>query len=1128
MSTQVTPMIIRNTLLFVLLMMPMWVHAGGCEDWVARMVSLQGSADQRVNISGKPSNWKVVAGAATFCRDDVLRIGANSRATLELKNDTILRLGQNTTVTFSNIAPDAPSTLNLLEGIAHFISRIKSAFKVITPFVNAGVEGTEFVVAVYPNRSEVTVFEGHVAVTNEYGKLNLTDGQAAVAERGQPPVLKIKIKPRNAVHWALHYPAILQADDALLAGNDSEVSRIVNTSLGELKSGNQYKALELIDSLDSGKMNDNMLVYRASLRLHAGRDDTASKDIDSVLARAPDNADALALASIIALVQNRKDDAGQLAKHAYTLDPERISTALAYSYTLQASLKLDEARATISRLAVSYSDSDLLHSRLAELELMHGDSQAALVAARRAASINPNQARAHTVLGFIYMARIELDLAREAFDKALALDSSDPQALFGSGLLQIRRGNLAKGRRSIEIAASNDPNNAIIRSYLGKAYFEENRNGVARDQYDMAKKLDPNDPTPWLYGAIQKQTENRPIEALHDLEKSIELNDNRAVYRSSFLLDQDRSVRSVNLGNIYRDIGFEQLARNEARKSLEKDPANYSAHRFLADMYQGLPRHEIASTSELLQAQLLQPININPVQPQMADAGIGGVSSLGNTNAGYNENTALFERNGNQLAINAMVGSDSTDAENATFSGVQDALSYSISSYRYNTDGYRPNNDQYHRVTTSFIQYAINPKLNVQAEYKTLDFNSGDVQQQFSEDNFDPTLRNEIDRTTKRIGLNYSHNTNTTFLLSYINQKSNAKNSTVNFFNFFINDDSDGDQVEGQIIYKNPNYNIISGFGYSSQTSNELAYATFGTIFIPIADGESKIKHKNAYLYAPINFRTNHTLTLGLSYDSLEQDSTTKNLASPKVGYVYKQDDLTIRAAAFKTLKRPILQNQTIEQTQIAGFNQFFDDSNGTEATRYGIGLDKRINTQLYIGVEASWRDVTKNIFSGSTVIEQNQDEALHRAYAYWTPNNHLSTSLEYIYDDYKRDYDPTRGSLTRPANLTTHSVPLKINYFFQSGVYATLLTTYVIQDVDFVNGTTLTLDSLDDNFIISDLTLGYRMKNKRGRLSFGIKNLFDTRFEYFNVYHDSVAIFPAPIQYYPDRYIFTNLQLNF
>ncbi|HED16032.1 MAG TPA: tetratricopeptide repeat protein, partial [Gammaproteobacteria bacterium] len=965
MSVQVTPMIIRNTFIFVLLMIPIQVHAAGCEDWVARMVSLQGSAEQRVNISGKPSNWKVVASSATFCRDDVLRIGANSRATLTLRNDTILRLGQNTTVTFSNIAPDAPSTLNLLEGIAHFISRIKSAFKVITPFVNAGVEGTEFVVAVYPNRSEVTVFEGHVAVTNQYGKLNLTGGQSAVANKGQAPVLKIEIKPRNAVHWALHYPAILQADENLLAsaGGNPAVTTAVNKSLGEHKSGNQYQALETIDAIDPGKMNDSMLVYRASLRLHAGRDDTASKDIDKVLARTPDNADALALASIIALVQNRKDDASQLAKHAYTLDPERISTALAYSYTLQASLKLDEARATIRRLAATYPDSDLLHSRLAELELMHGDSQAALVAARRAASINPSQIRAQTVLGFIYMARIELDLAREAFDKALALDSSDPQALFGSGLLQIRRGNLAKGRRSIEIAASNDPNNAIIRSYLGKAYFEENRNGVARDQYDMAKKLDPNDPTPWLYEAIQKQTENRPIEALHDLEKSIELNDNRAVYRSSFLLDEDRSVRSVNLGNIYRDIGFEQLARNEARKSLEKDPANYSAHRFLADMYQGLPRHEIASTSELLQAQLLQPININPVQPQMAEAGLGAVSSLGNTNSGYNENTALFERNGNQLALNAMYGSDNTDVVNTNFSGIQDALSYSISTYRYNTDGYRLNNDQYHRVTTSFIQYAINPKLNAQVEYKTLEFNSGDAKQRFGEDNFFSTSRDEVERTTKRLGLNYKYNPDTTFLFSYINQEGDSSNSFTDFFTFFLNNDDDSDLYEGQIIYKGSNYNIVSGFGYTDQTTQELSFAKFGSIIIPFVDGEVKFKHKNAYIYAPITFNNKHTVTLGLSYDSLEQRKNTKNLISPKIGYVYQNDDLTIRAAAFRSLKRPFLQNQTIEQTQIAGFNQFFDDTNGTEATRYGLGLDKKLNDQLYIGAEVTWRDITKIIF---------------------------------------------------------------------------------------------------------------------------------------------------------------------
>ena len=62
------------------------------------------------------------------------------------------------------------------------------------------------------------------------------------------------------------------------------------------------------------------------------------------------------------------------------------------------------------------------------------------------------------------------------------------------------------------------------------------------------KELDPKDPTPWFYDAIAKQTTNRPVEALQDMQKAIELNNNRAVYRSSLLLDSDLAARSAALG----------------------------------------------------------------------------------------------------------------------------------------------------------------------------------------------------------------------------------------------------------------------------------------------------------------------------------------------------------------------------------------------------------------------------------------------------------------------------------------------------------------------------------------------------------------------------------------------------
>jgi hypothetical protein len=47
---------------------------------------------------------------------------------------------------------------------------------------------------------------------------------------------------------------------------------------------------------------------------------------------------------------------------------------------------------------------------------------------------------------------------------------------------------------------------------------------------------------------------------------------------------------------------------------------------------------------------------------------------------------------------------------------------------------------------------------------------------------------------------------------------------------------------------------------------------------------------------------------------------------------VKKSPGTTLRAAAFRVLKRTLITDQTLEPTQVAGFNQFFDDANLTEA----------------------------------------------------------------------------------------------------------------------------------------------------------------------------------------------------
>jgi tetratricopeptide (TPR) repeat protein len=141
-------------------------------------------------------------------------------------------------------------------------------------------------------------------------------------------------------------------------------------------------------------------------------------------------------------------------------------------------------------------------------------------------------------------------MSKEAFQKAIELDQADSLPRLGLGLAKIRKGDLEEGRGEIEIASSLDPNNSLIRSYLGKAYYDEKKDKLASNQLAMAKELDSSDPTPYFYDAIRKQSMNQPVEALYDLQKSIELNDHRAVYRSKLLLDSDLAARSASLVNL--------------------------------------------------------------------------------------------------------------------------------------------------------------------------------------------------------------------------------------------------------------------------------------------------------------------------------------------------------------------------------------------------------------------------------------------------------------------------------------------------------------------------------------------------------------------------------------------------
>jgi tetratricopeptide (TPR) repeat protein len=607
-----------------------------------------------------------------------------------LVNQPILRLDQNTTITLGGVKKERASVINLAKGAVHFFSRVRRNLEVITAFVNAGVEGTEFFIRAEEDKTFISIFQGKVLASNEAGKLTLTSGQSAVAEAGKAPVLRVVVRPRDAVRWALYYPPVIYVRPG-----------------------------EPPPKEDTG--DPRFLAHRASLLIPVGRVDEASKDLERALRLDPNYSDALALQSIIAVVQNEKEKALNLAEKAVEADPRSASARIALSYAQQSNFDLESALSSLKEAVQLSPDDALAWARLAELWSSFGELNEALKAAKKAVALNPNLSRTQTVLGFAHLIQVKTGKAKDAFEKAIELDQADPLPRLGLGLAKIREGDLHEGRREIEIAASLDPNNSLVRSYLGKAYFEEKRTKLDGSEYGIAKELDPLDPTPWLYDAIRKQTVNRPVEALRDLQKAIELNDNRAVYRSKLLLDSDLAARSASLARIYSDLGFQQLALVEGWKSVNADPSNFSAHRFLADSYSALPRHEIARVSELLRSQLLQPNNITPIQPRLSESNLFLISAGGPAALSFNEFNPLFNRDRIALQVSGIAGENDTYGGEGVVSGIYKKASFSVGYTHFETDGFRKNNAQDDDLANAFLQLELSPKTSIQAEYRYRD-----------------------------------------------------------------------------------------------------------------------------------------------------------------------------------------------------------------------------------------------------------------------------------------------------------------------------------------------------------------------------------------------------------------------
>ncbi len=1080
-----------------------------CRSPIARVVSIQGTVEL---LRAGSSNWtRVTRLDAPVCAGDQLRTGTQSRAALFVQPETLVRVDQNTSAIFGQSAEETLVEFTQQEvlpvaasahacGAGYFITRFPRKFKVRTPHLSAAVEGTEFLVAMRCEATDLSVFEGKVlassAGTSAFPAQSVVSGQTLTVGRTEPPAIKLLIKPADAVQWTLYYPPITPAD-ATPVEDCSDVTQDRRASC---------------------------LIARAERLLRAGSVDQAQINIADALAVAPVSSDAKALSSIISLVRNDKVDALRLAKEAVDATPDSASAWLALSYAQQADFKLEAALASAKRAAELTPSNALALARVAELQLSLGWTREAEKTAKRALEANQSESRAHMILGFVHLAQIKVQEAREDFERAIELDSTDPLSRLGLGLTIIRKGNLIEGREQIELAVALDPTNSLLRSYVGKAYYEENtkdRDQLASTEFGLAKQLDPKDPTPWFYDAFLKRAQNRPNEALGDVRQSIERNYDQAIFRSKLSLDEDLAARSTSAARIYQELGFTQLGLTEAAMANTSDPSNFSTHELLSEIYAVRPRHEIARVSELLQSQLRQPLGVTPRGIELADDRANSTRSGTLPEVRPNriesiDNLPLYYRNNLSLYSEVVAGERKTLGGQITVSGLHDSTFWDIGTLHYETDGFPGLGPQKEDIYDVFGQIRISSETSLQAEMRHLTFERTETF--FA---FDPAAAfpvGVVENTDNvRLGAYHKLGPHSDLVFSLINQARDIDN----FFDGFPQTQtlaSTGTTGELQYAGRYGAISIVSGVG-KFHSSDRFLLGGFS----------ENLDHENYYLYGGWNEPIPRLhIQIGASVDLMDRDDTSVHRVSPKLGAVWGiSDSTTLRAAAFQTIKRQLLGNQTIEPTQVAGFDQFFDDSNGTISRRAGVGLDHRFSTGLYGGVEFSSRKLDVPVFSTSDIEWFRWKEHSNLAYMYWlVPETFTkrvwagwtaAISADVRYDQVQRpeDFVGAEGFL----NLKTWDAPIALNCFIGNGISFRFVANYVHQE-----GTLLSpINSfpVHDEFWILNFSAEYRIPRRHGRIVLGVSNLTNQTF----TFQESD---PSNPRFAPERFLYGRFSLDF
>ena len=523
------------TILFVLAFVSStnFVQAIPSEKAAGRIVSLSGSVTIKkgaTSLSAKPFQ-NLDAG-------DIVITGANSRAAILLRDESLIKLNSNSQITIknvlSNIKPVSTGAdkTQIRQDSGEMWVRTKNRpgeMEIDTKAGSAAIRGTEFAIGAYGDKTLLTLVDGIAELSNSLGSVTIAkneQGEASINTKPTKRTLTVE-ETDNAVQWIFYFPQNLNLKE-----------KVIDTDL-----------------------------------------DVLTKNYES----SPNSAEPKTLLGVKKLISGKYEEALRLFDEANQIDPSSATNQFMRTRALFVLHRQKEALKAIDDAIKLEPNWAVLRAEKSKYLNAQGDLIKAEKEAKEAIRLDPNSPEAWISLGETQYAYGRVKKAEDSFNKALGIDSNLAEAHIGKGKTLISQFHNDEAIDEFLSAVLLEPTLSRAHLYLGQAYYQNKDTQKAISEIKEARRIDPKDPLVLNSLSIIYDVAHEYGMSLELDEETIEITPN--LLESGARQSRNLSVASGNLGIEPLRFGLTDWAFFQANKALRENPIDGASHFTLGTIY---------------------------------------------------------------------------------------------------------------------------------------------------------------------------------------------------------------------------------------------------------------------------------------------------------------------------------------------------------------------------------------------------------------------------------------------------------------------------------------------------------------------------------------------------------------